>query len=190
MKKAAQKYQQWHTLQRLKAVGCPVDHAAFHAPVFPLHISKVRTGLGTELIPTLQGTGILVQLRIQAFAPFTVSGWAVQLDWASQLVAPSECSQHPGFCCLEQSPHGNHIQFGASKVLNRRLLASAQFAKGSSMEKFLLLITPTVVSAAAGSKLRMTIIFYDLFSDRYPFSMELDNNQEVLNRTTAPGKTG
>jgi hypothetical protein len=189
MKKYAQKYQQWHTVQRLRAVGCPLDYVGLQQPVYPVRLSKLRSRWGTEIIPTLQGTGILV-IRMQTFASFTISGWTVRLDWASQLSLPSECSQHPGFCCLEQSPNGNHIQLGESSILNRRFLGRAQFFAGAAIEGYLVLDTPTVVVPVARPKLKITTVIVDLFSERYPFPMELDNNPQVLHPRAGTGKTG
>jgi hypothetical protein len=190
MKKNAQKYQQWHTVQRLRAVGCPLDYAGLQQPMYPVLLSKLRSQWGTEIIPTLQGTGILVPIRIQTFASFTISGWAVSQDWASRLSTPSECSQHPGFCCLEQSPNGNHIQLGESSILNRRILGRAQFFAGAAIEGFLLLKTPTLLAPTARPKLKITTVIVDLFSERYPFLMELDNNPQALHPRAENGKTG
>lgn len=187
MKKTSQAYQQFHTLQRLKAAGCTLHYSCLYRPEYPLDMTKLTSAFGSDVIPTPPGSGIMIPLRIQAFAQFNILRWIVRLPRICQLAPLPLCREHPDFRCFEQSSGRDHLKVAERLVLNDRRLRTGQLAPGETMEGYLLLTTTPAIPSSV--KPRLTVEVVDLSSEAYPFLLELENKQQIFQPAAQSGRT-
>jgi hypothetical protein len=93
--------QQQQLLKRLVRAGCAVDMPL--NVTSPLRVTGKRNPPRALFFPTLNGTGVALELRITATEPFHPVGYEITLDAGGQSAgAIDRCKEHGGQFCLHQ----------------------------------------------------------------------------------------
>jgi len=170
---------QWQLFRRLHAAGCPVNWDNWAEPCHPLHMVHEPCALGTELFPLEERTGLAFRLRITAAVGFTVSELAMAGNW---LHGPMHwlnyCERHERYC-LHNCCQGE-IRF--SNVLNSSIQCGLALKRDQSVSGYVAVILDKVVPTSAGSQLELTLSFVDPLGRCYPYSLLLNNAQQIKGR--------
>jgi hypothetical protein len=180
MNKEAASPEQWQTLHRLRAAGCPVDMEHIVPPNYPLRVINRALGLKTNLLPLAEETGVVLSLRIVAAARVAICGFGLRADWLPQPVCWLEsCKQHRDYCLRLAS--NDHLRFGVAQILNWRTFDSGVMKRGSYLQGFLV-GTTSGLSTALDEKLGATLWIEDAFGTEYPYTVSVNNcfNPQLL----------
>jgi hypothetical protein len=173
--------EQWETLRRLEAAGCPLDLEHLPRATYPLRVFTGVSPWGTDIFPLANGTGIAFRICMIATASVTICKLQLQADWLKDDPSWSvPCRDHWQNYCFHDCSYGSHIQIYSGRVLNHRILRWESLKRGGSMRGFLVGTVPGTLSGAVEGKLRATIVIQDIFGEQYPFPLLLDNNKGII----------
>ncbi len=172
--------EQWETLRRLEAAGCPLDLEHLPQGTYPLRVFTEVSPWGTDIFPLANGTGIAFRLCMIATASVTICKLRLQAAWLKAEPSWSvRCRNHCDKYCFHDCSYGPNIQFHFDQVLNYHLLRWESLKRGAWWRGFLVGTVPGKLSGAAAAKLRATIVIEDLLGE-YPFPVLLDNNKVII----------
>jgi hypothetical protein len=167
---------QWQLLRRLEAGGCQLAWEYFAEPCEPLQIVQEPPALGTELFPLGGRTGLAFRLRIRSSVSFNISGIRLQADWITRsLTGVNYCQQHRKYCFHDCCNGEVRIE----SVLNNRLCKELPLKWGDLLSGCLALTLNEIVPASLGRQLPATLWFYDAFNRAYPYSVMINNSQQI-----------
>jgi hypothetical protein len=168
---------QWQLFRRLQAAGCPVNWDNWEEPCHPLHMVHEPCALGTELFPLEEYTGLAFRLRITAAVGFTISKLTIAFNWSHEpILWLNDCKRHERYC-LHNCCQGE-VRLVSSNVLNHRI-HGLTLKRDQSVSGYLALILDQVVPTSAGSQLEATLSFEDPLGRSYPYSLLLNNTQQI-----------
>jgi hypothetical protein len=165
--------EQWQVIDRLRLVGCPIDHEALPTP---LHV--FAEPLCTQVLPLVGGAAIAFFVRVVAGAPITIHQFHLRADWLKNEISWLRfCDQHSDdlqkhYCFPECS--GGNIRFPSAAVLNHRTLNGGVLRRFGFISGLLLGTFPDALPPTGiGTKLQATLSIEDLFGHEYRFPIVL-----------------
>jgi hypothetical protein len=174
--------EQWETLRRLEAAGCPLDLEHLPRGSYPLRVFTEVSPWGTDVFPLANGTGIAFRLCMIATASITICKLQLQANWLKddELSWSTPCRDHGQNHCFHNCIYGPRIRFQSDEVLNRRLVRWEILKRSDYLRGFWVGTFPGTLNDVAEAKLPATVVIEDLFGEQYPFSILLDNSKGII----------